>query len=587
MVTITIDGVDFQVREDATILEAAREAGVDIPTLCYLKDVNEIGACRICLVEVEGVDHLVASCDSRVAPGMVVYTDSPRVRRARTANLQLILSRHDRRCPTCFRNGTCQLQALTDRMGMHEVLYSTKYGARPVDSRFPLVREPDKCINCLRCVSVCRKVQGTGVWDLVDSGSRARVDAVCMDDCTYCGQCVTHCPTGALHERDDTQQVFDAIDDPDKIVVAQVAPAVRTAWAEGLDLGGKEPTTGRLVAALRRLGFDYVFDTDFAADVTIMEEGSELLHRLAATDGDADGKTRYPMFTSCCPGWVRFAKSRHPELAKNLSTTKSPQQIFGALAKTYYAQLLGVDPSRIYVVSYMPCIAKKMERAYPGMDAAGAGPDVDAVLTVRELIRQLKSRFVSLSLLGEEEFDQPLGVATGAGHIFGVTGGVMEAALRSAYYLATGENPSPDAFREVRRDGFDRGWREKAFELPGRSVRIAVASGLSNADALCRAIERGEVEYDFVEVMACPGGCVGGGGQPIHEAEELAAPRGRVLRGIDERSAVRFSHENPAVAACYEDFLGEPLSELAERLLHSDHADWGMPIRVTREGEVA
>ena len=584
MVNARIDGVDIQAREGSTILEAAREAGFDIPTLCYLKGVNEIGACRVCLVEVEGVDHLVASCDNELLDGMTVYTDSPRVRRARSTNLQLILSRHDRRCPTCFRSGTCRLQELTDHMGMHEVPFVTKFRAKPVDDRFPLVREADKCINCLRCVSVCRKVQGTSVWNLVDSGSRARVDAVRMEDCTYCGQCVTHCPTGALHERDDTEDVFAAIDDPEKIVIAQVAPAVRTAWAEGLDLGGKKPSCGRLVAALRRLGFDYVFDTDFAADVTIMEEGSELLHRLADKGGEDRG---YPLFTSCCPGWVRFVKSRYPELAENLSTTKSPQQIFGAIAKTYYAELLGVDPTRIYVVSYMPCIAKKMERAYPGMDAAGTGSDVDAVLTVRELARQLKSRFVNLKMLEEEEFDRPLGVATGAGHIFGVTGGVMEAALRSAYFLATGENPSPDAFQEVRRDGFDCGWREKTFDLAGRTLRIAVASGLGNADKLCRALVRGEASYDFVEVMACPGGCVGGGGQPIHDGCELAAPRGKVLRGIDEESELRFSHENPAVEACYRDFLGEPLSERAEELLHSDHGDWGMPMRVTKDGAPA
>ena len=580
MVSMTIDGVKIQAREGATILETAREHHIDIPTLCYLKEINEIGACRVCVVEVEGIDHLVAACNNQVAEGMVVNTDTPRVRRARISNLQLILSRHDRRCPTCFRNGTCQLQALTDRLCVHEIPYENKLSGDAVDGRFPLVREPDKCISCLRCVSTCQKVQGLGVWDLVDSGSRAHVDGAAELDCTYCGQCITHCPTGALHERDDTQKVFDAIYDPEKIVIAQVAPAVRTSWAEGLDLKGTTPSVGRMVAAIRRLGFDYVFDTDFAADVTIMEEGSELLHRLAKGE-------QGPMFTSCCPGWVRFIKERHPNLLGHVSSTKSPQQIFGALAKTYYAQLLDVDPARIFVVSYMPCVAKKMEAAYPDMHSTEAGPDVDAVLTVRELSRQLRSRFVNVDLLDEEEFDRPLGVATGAGHIFGVTGGVMEAALRSAYYLTTGENPDVDAFREVRHEGPDRLWREKTFDLAGHTLRIAVTSGLKNADALCRAIERGEVDYDFVEVMACPGGCVGGGGQPIHEGEERAADRGGTLRAIDRASQLRFSHENPAVQECYKTYLGEPLSERAERLLHSDHTAWSMPFRVTADGKQA
>ena len=579
MVTVTIDGVELQAREGATILETAREHNIDIPTLCYLKEINEIGACRVCLVEVEGIDHLVAACNNQVADGMVINTDTPRVRRTRVSNLQLILSRHDRRCPTCFRNGTCRLQALTDKMCVHEIPYETTLTGEPVDARFPLVREPDKCISCLRCVSTCQKVQGLSVWDLVDSGYRAHVDAAAPLDCTYCGQCITHCPTGALHERDDTEKVFNAIFDPDKIVIAQVAPAVRSAWAEGLDLKGAEPSVGRMVAAIRRLGFDYVFDTDFAADVTIMEEGSELLHRLSTGEPG-------PLFTSCCPGWVRFIKERHPGLVSHVSSTKSPQQIFGALAKTYYAEVLGVDPSRIYVVSYMPCTAKKMEAAYPQMDSTGTGPDVDAVLTVRELTRQIQSRFVNVDLLEEEEFDTPLGIATGAGHIFGVTGGVMEAALRSAHFLVTGKNPSPDAFRDVRHAGADRGWREKTFDLAGTELRVAVTSGLRNADALCTAIERGEVSYDFVEVMACPGGCVGGGGQPIYEGYEPAADRAGILHAIDERSELRFSHENPAVQACYADFLAKPLSEKAEALLHSNHADWAMPYRVDASGSV-
>ncbi|WP_303249619.1 [FeFe] hydrogenase, group A [uncultured Slackia sp.] len=576
-VRVVVDGVGIDAPQGATILEAARLAGIEIPTLCYLRELNEIGACRICVVEVEGIDRLVAACNSPVFDGMEVRTDTQRVRLARRTNLQLILSRHDRRCPTCFRNGTCRLQALADRMAIHDVPFPTSFDSEPVDKRFPLVKEPAKCISCLRCVSVCEKSQALAVWALVDSGSRSRVDAVAKDDCSYCGQCITHCPVGALHERSDIARVFDAIGDPDTVTIAQIAPSVRTSWHEGLGLENEEATPGRMVAAVRKLGFDYVFDTDFAADMTIMEEGSELLHRLEA---GVDG----PMFTSCCPGWVRFLKTRYPWMQDRLSTTKSPQQIFGALAKTYYADLLGIDPSRIFVVSYMPCVAKKAERAYPGMDSNEGIRDVDAALTVRELQRQIKSRFLNVSLLDEEDFDAPLGVATGAGHIFGVTGGVMEAALRSAYFLATGSNPDPDAFEEIRYDGIERGWREKTFDLAGRKLRVAAASGLANADALCAAIDRGEVSYDFVEVMACPGGCVGGGGQPICEGEERAALRGSALRRIDAQSELRFSHENPSVQACYGAFLGEPLSELAERLLHSDHGAWSMPCAVGVDG---
>lgn len=572
MVTLTIDGCSVTVPEKTTILEAARQAGATIPTLCYLKDVNEIGACRICVVEVEGIDRLVASCNNEVAEGMVVHTASPRVINARRETMSLILSRHRSECTTCVRSGNCTLQKTARFLNVGETPYPLSYDNQYNSTTFPLVRDATKCISCMRCVNECKKVQNLNVWDLTRTGSNAHVGAATAPDvtgaaCSLCGQCITHCPCGALTARDDTQRVWDALADPDRIVIAQIAPAVRSAWGEYLGVPKDQATVGRMVAAVRRLGFDYVFDTDFAADMTIMEEGTELLHHLKEHPDE-------PMFTSCCPGWVRFLKARHPGLVKHLSTTKSPQQIFGAIAKNYYAELLDVAPEKLCVISFMPCVAKKMECTYADMDTTGTGLDVEAVLTTRELSRMIKAQGLNAQALPEEEFDMPLGAATGAGHIFGATGGVMEAALRSAYFLVTGENPDPDAFSAVRGK---EGWRETSFMLPGKELKIAIASGLENAHQLCCAIEQGTVEYDFVEVMACPGGCVGGGGQPIHEGQECAFERELILRDIDTKSALRFSHENPSVIECYNSYFGEPNSERAEKLLHSDHFLWDMP----------
>ena len=579
MVNLTIDGRAVSVAEGTSILDAAATVGIKIPTLCYLKDLNEIGACRVCVVEIEGIDQLVAACNNTVLEGMVVRTNSPKVRVARRMNMELLLATHDSECTSCVRSGNCTLQSLAADLGITELPYEKRLMHDPWDKSFPLIRNNDKCVNCLRCIQVCEKIQGLGVWDLANRATHTSVNVrggmtIQESDCTLCGQCITHCPTGALRERDDTQKVFDALADPEKVVVVQIAPAVRAAWGESLGLPREEATVGRLVAALRQMGVDYVFDTDFSADLTIMEEGTELLHKLAHRAEDpTDEKNAFPMFTSCCPGWVRYVKAVRPELTDQLSTAKSPGQMFGAVTKSYFAELKGIDPHKIFCVEIMPCTAKKHEVAIPVMNDACGDPDVDVSLTTREVDRMIRAEHIDATTLPEEEFDQPLGTATGAGVIFGATGGVMEAALRTAYHVVTGETPRPDAFSEVR--GLD-GWKEATFDLAGTSVRVAVVHGLANTAFLLDAIAEGAVEYDFVEVMACPGGCAGGGGQPIHDGEELAGVRGDVLWGLDRRAKLRNSYENPAIQAIYTDFLGEPNSELAEELPHTDHHAWSM-----------
>lgn len=575
MVNLTIDHIPVTVPEGTTILDAARSAGIHIPSLCYLRGVNEIGACRVCVVELVGMDRLVPACNNVVEEGMEVLTSSPKVRETRRINVELLLSQHDCHCATCVRSGNCSLQTIANDLNILDLPFEKKVPETRWDRSFPLFRDASKCIKCMRCIQICDKVQTLNIWDVAATGSRTTVDVslnrkIAQADCSLCGQCITHCPVGALRERDDTRQVFEALADPEKITVVQVAPAVRTAWGEFMDLSAEQATVKRMVAALRRIGFDYIFDTNFAADLTIMEEGSEFLQRLKNP-----GAFKAPMFTSCCPGWVRFLKSQYPDMVSQLSTAKSPQQMFGAVAKSYYAQLLGVDPERIYSVSIMPCLAKKQEAALPTMESAGAGPDVDVVLTTRELSRMIRAEHIIPSELKEEGFDEPLGVASGAGIIFGATGGVMEAALRSAYYLVTGKNPSPDAFRDVR--GMD-GWKEATFHIADTPIRVAVVSGLGNARRLIQALRRGEVQYDFVEVMACPGGCSGGGGQPIHDGQELAESRSEKLYGLDAIADLRFSHENPSVQRLYKDFLVRPLSEKAHHLLHTDHTAWEMPL---------
>lgn len=571
MVSLIIDNKRIEVPEGTTILDAARMNQIQIPSLCYLKGLNEIGACRVCLVELEGVNRLVTACNNTVEEGMVIRTNSPRVREARKINVELILSQHDAKCATCVRSGNCSLQKIANDLGIIDVPYETQLPRWSWTERFPLVRDNKKCIKCMRCIQVCDKVQDLHVWDLSNTGSRTTVDVshnrrIEESDCSLCGQCITHCPVAALRERDDTDKVYEALAKDDVITVVQVAPAVRAAWGEELGINREFATVKRLVAALRRIGFDYIFDTTFAADLTIMEEGSEFLERLQHRKD-----YKWPMFTSCCPGWVRFVKSQYPDMIEQLSTAKSPQQMFGAISKTYYAHLLNVDPSRIFNISIMPCTAKKYEASVSVMNSAGTGHDVDVVLTTRELARMIKADNINVEALDEEEFDMPLGLGTGAGVIFGVTGGVMEAALRTAYYIVNGKDPDPDAFKDVRGE---EGWKEATFELGGNKLKIAVASGLGNARKLIEAIRTGKVSYDFVEIMACPGGCAGGGGQPIEDGFELADERGKVLYGLDKRSNIRFSHENPAVIKCYEDFLGKPLSHRSHMLLHTNQKEW-------------
>lgn len=562
MVNATINGIDITVEDGTTILAAARKVGVDVPTLCYLKEVNEIGACRVCVVEVEGQDRCVTACNNVVQEGMVIKTNTRKVRTTRKTNVKLILSQHDYECASCVRSGNCTLQSLANELNISEMPYDSILEKNKWDKNFPLLRANDKCIKCMRCVQICDNIQGMHVWDVVNTGSRTTVNiaknkTIQETKCTMCGQCVVNCPVGALRERDDVGYVLDAVENEDIITVVQIAPAVRTAWGEGFGLSKEFATAKRLVSALRKVGFDYIFDTTFSADLTIMEEGSELLHRLPEIK-----ESGLPMFTSCCPGWVNFVKKEYPQYLERLSTAKSPQQMFGAVTKSYYAEKLGVEPEKIFCVSIMPCLAKKDEITWDGRG------DVDAVLTTREVERMLKSFFIKTEELQEEEFDNPLGMGSGAGVIFGATGGVMEAALRSAYYLVNKTNPEPDAFQCVR--GLE-GWKEAKFTINGNILKVAVASSLSNARKLMDTIAAGKVKYDFVEVMACPGGCINGGGQPIKDDYDKVAARTKVLYGLDKVNNLRFSHENPEVIQCYNDYFEEPLSEKAHELLHTKH----------------
>ncbi len=566
MLTVTIDGNKVQVPAGSTILDAAHAAGVDIPTLCYLKDTNVVGVCRVCVVEVEGAKSLQAACVAPASDGMVVRTNTPAVREARRTVLELIISNHPYECLTCERSGNCELQALADRFNIREIEYEGEKHKFPVDSSSPsIVRDPNKCILCRRCVSVCQDTQSVCALAPNDRGFDTMVGPAFADDlmeavCTMCGQCVLACPVGALTESDATEYVWAALADPTKHVVVQTAPAVRASIGEELGMPAGSRVTGQMVAALRRLGFDKVFDTDFTADLTIMEEGYELLERLKA--GGV-----LPLITSCSPGWIKFIEHFFPDLLPHVSTCKSPQQMFGALAKTYYAEKAGIDPKDIYVVSIMPCTAKKFEAKRPEMTSSGY-PDIDAVLTTRELGRMIREAGIDFPSLPAEDYDDPLGMSTGAAVIFGASGGVMEAALRTVYEVVTDSELENIDFEDVR--GIE-GCKEAQVDINGTVVNVAVTNGLKNARQLLERISKGDADYHFVEIMACPGGCIGGGGQPIPTDRETRLKRISAIYEEDRNMPLRKSHLNPQVQELYKEFLGEPLGEKSHELLHTHY----------------
>lgn len=568
MVTITINGQAVEAPEGTSVLDAATAAGVTIPTLCYLKDLNCIGSCRVCLVDVEG-EGLAASCNTAVREGMVVRTDTPQVAAARRANLQAIMDDHRALCATCVRQDTCALRDLASTFNLADAPGLLPEPA-PWDADFPLQRDSSKCIKCMRCVAICEKVQHCAVWDFTGVGPSTKIivrDSLPIAEagCALCGQCITHCPTGALTARDDVSLIMEAILDPAVETVVQVAPAVRTAWGEGLGLSREEATPGRLAAALHAVGFDKVFDTDFAADLTIMEEGTELLGRLNAAIGGDKG-VKLPLMTSCCPGWVSFMEKHFPELADNLSTAKSPQQMFGAIAKNYFAQKLGIDRKDLVVVSVMPCVAKKAEAARPEFSRDG-DPDVNISITTRELAHMIRFANMDFALLEEDDFDRPLGESTGAGVIFGATGGVIEAAVRTAYEVQTKKPLDRIDFTELR--GME-GVRSATVDFDGTPVRIGIAHGLANARQLIREVVNGTSPYHAIEIMACPGGCIGGGGQPYHRGDiRLLQERTESLYAEDAHKPLRKSHENPYIQSLYRDFLGEPCGHLSHELLHT------------------
>ena len=572
-VHIKINGTSYEVAAGSTILEAAHSVGIEIPTLCYLKEINAIGACRICVVEVKGAKSLVTACVYPVSEGMEVVTNSEKVMASRKTNLELLLSTHDQNCLSCVRSTDCELQRLCRDYGVNGQRFVGTRERYALDDSAPhMIRANNKCILCRRCVAACRENQAVGVIGPTERGFQTHIACAFEaklgeSPCISCGQCITVCPTGALTEKDDTGKVWAALHDPEKYVVVQTAPSVRATLGEcfGLPIGTN--VEGKMVAALRRLGFNAVFDTDTAADFTIMEEATEFVHRVK--NGGV-----LPMITSCSPGWVKFCETYYPDMIPNLSSCKSPQGMFGALTKTYYAEKMGLDPRNIVSVSVMPCTAKKFEVGRDDMCAAGEGiPDMDISITTRELARMIQRAGIVFNELPDEDFDPALGESTGAAVIFGATGGVMEAALRTAVELVTGEVAPEVDYTEVRGT---QGIKEATYEVGGMKLNVCVASGLSNADKVLKAVQSGEKHYDFIEFMACPGGCVNGGGQPTQPASvrnfvDLKSLRAKALYSEDEAKAVRKSHENPLLKKIYAEYLGQPGGEKAHHILHTSY----------------
>ena len=571
MVNLKINNIPVSVPEGTTLLEAAKSVGIKIPTLCYMKSINEIGACRVCVCEVKGARSFVAACVYPVNEGMEAFTDTPAIRQARKTTIELLLSNHNKSCLSCERNLNCELQKLSYEYGCDMNAYAGEKTPSEVDfSTEYLVRDNSKCVLCRRCVATCKAIQHVGVIGTLNRGFATEVGCAFGEElnassCAACGQCINVCPTGALHEKSEIDNVRAAIDDPEKIVVVGAAPAVRAALGEEFGYPIGTNVEGKMLTALRMLGFDKVFDVNFGADLTIMEEAHEFIER--AVKGE-----NLPLITSCSPGWIRFMEYYYPELIKNVSSCKSPQQMFGACVKTYYAEKLGVDPEKLYVVTVMPCVAKKFEKTRAGESAAGV-PDIDAVITTRELAKMIKSKGVIFNELPDGKYDDPLGEYTGAGVIFGATGGVMEAALRTAVETLTGEELKAVDFTEVRGTN---GIKEATYEVGGKKINVAVASGLENAKTLCDQIKNGTCKYQFIEIMACPGGCVNGGGQPIQSAfvrrnNDIRALRASVLYNIDKDSKIRKSHENEFIKKIYADYFEAPGSHKAHEVLHTSY----------------
>ncbi len=571
-VNVKINGMDISAPAGSTILEAARLANIEIPTICFLKDINEIGACRMCIVEVKGAKSLTTACVYPVSEGMEVWTNTPKILSSRKKTLELLLSDHDRKCLSCVRSGKCELQKLCHDYKVDDVsIFEGEKNTFEIDSSAEhMERDNNKCILCRRCVASCGYTQGIGVIGPNKRGFSTNIGSAFEmglgeTSCVCCGQCIKACPTGAIYEKDSTADVLAALADPDKTVIVQAAPSVRAALGELFEYPIGTDVQGKLAAALRRLGFDKVFDTDFGADLTIMEEANEFIERF-------QNGGKLPLITSCSPGWVKYCEHYFPEMTGNLSTCKSPQQMFGAIAKSYYAEKIGVDKENIVVVAVMPCTAKKFEINRDDEDANGV-PDVDIVITTRELGRMIEQAGIQFRSLPDEKFDSPLGISSGAGVIFGATGGVMEAALRTAVETMTGEELKNLEFKEVR--GTHR-LKEATYNVAGRDVHVAVASGLKHARMLLKMVESGEKQYDFIEIMGCPGGCVNGGGQPqqpgyIRNTVSIRAKRAAVLYRLDEKNEIRKSHENPAIIELYDNYLGKPGSERAHELLHTSY----------------